>query len=289
MSTMSGSGERTGGERPLYETHYVHGTDAEEQDRLSLLNDLLNERCLTEMHLRPGQRILDVGSGLAQFTRMMARAVGPEGAVLGIEGDPRQMREALRKGEDSGESLSVELRSGDAVALPLSSDEWGTFDIVHARFLLEHVRDPLQVVRQMAQAVRSGGRVILADDDHDILRLWPDPPEVTALWEAYTRMYNRLGNDPLVGRKLVSLMHRAGLHPSRSRWLSFGSCAGDPLFRGYAANLQRVLGGARDAMISHKVIGEAEFDRSLESFRKWSELPDAVIWYGLCWAEAARR
>jgi len=31
----------------------------------------------------------------------------------------------------------------DALALPLRDDEWGTFDLAHARFLLEHVRDPL--------------------------------------------------------------------------------------------------------------------------------------------------
>ena len=79
---MSGSEENKKSDKPLYATHYVHGTSAEEQDRLSLLNDLLNERCLNEMHLSPGLRVLDVGSGLAQFTRMMARAVdSPRGSV----------------------------------------------------------------------------------------------------------------------------------------------------------------------------------------------------------------
>jgi ubiquinone/menaquinone biosynthesis C-methylase UbiE len=274
--------------KPLYSTRYVHGTSPEEQDRLSLLNDLLNENCLNEMHLLQGQRVLDVGSGLAQFTRMMAWAVGAEGKVVGIEGDPRQLSEAIRKGKDSTEQLPLELRSGDAAALPLKLDEWGTFDIVHARFLLEHVHEPLQVVHQMAKAVKAGGRVILADDDHDILRLWPDPPEVVALWKAYTRMYDRLGNDPYVGRRLVSLLYEAGLHPRRSRWISFGSCSGDPHFQGYAMNLLSVLAGVKEAIVSHHLINEREFDSAIESFRGWSTLPDASIWYGLCWAEASR-
>ena len=38
------------------------------------------------------------------------------------------------------------------------------------------MRDPLAVVRQMVRAVKPGGRVVLADDDHDLLRLWPEPP-----------------------------------------------------------------------------------------------------------------
>jgi hypothetical protein len=45
-------------------SHYVHGTDSEEQKRLTLLNTvLLNEACLKELALRGGEKILDVGSG----------------------------------------------------------------------------------------------------------------------------------------------------------------------------------------------------------------------------------
>jgi 2-polyprenyl-3-methyl-5-hydroxy-6-metoxy-1,4-benzoquinol methylase len=47
----------------------------------------------------------------------------------------------------------------------------GHFDVAHARFLLEHVPDPLVIVRTMVRAVRPGGRVILADDDYEGLRL----------------------------------------------------------------------------------------------------------------------
>ena len=53
---------------------YIHGTDDDEQRRLSLMNDvLLNSAMLREMNLRGDERILDLGSGLGQFTRMMER------------------------------------------------------------------------------------------------------------------------------------------------------------------------------------------------------------------------
>ena len=72
---------------------YIHGSSSEEQQRLSLLNDILNTASLKELLLQRGNRILDIGSGLGQLTRAMAREVKPEGFVLGIERDPKQLAE----------------------------------------------------------------------------------------------------------------------------------------------------------------------------------------------------
>ena len=76
---------------------YVHGTDPEEQKRLSRLNALLNGNSLGALELREGERVLDVGSGLGQFTRLLARKVGPRGKVLGIERSEAQLAEALTR------------------------------------------------------------------------------------------------------------------------------------------------------------------------------------------------
>src|SRR5207248_381216 len=148
-----------------------------------------------------------------------ARAAGPGARVLGIERDPSQLALALRCAREEGEEALVEMRTGDALALPLRDEEWGSFDVAHARFLLEHVPNPLAVVEAMVRAVRPGGRIILEDDDHDVLRLWPEPLGVRLLWEAYMRTYDRLGNDPYAGRRLVEWLHRAGAAPVRNTWI----------------------------------------------------------------------
>src|SRR5688572_29476275 len=155
-------------------TGYVHGTHPDEQRRLSRMNDFLNEGARRELRLAGGERILDVGSGLGQFTRLLAREAGAGAVVVGVERSEEQLASARRLAEAQGEGGLVEFRPGDALALPLRTDEWGRFDVAHTRFLLEHVPDPLAVVKQMAAAVRPGGRILLADDDHDVLRLWPE-------------------------------------------------------------------------------------------------------------------
>jgi SAM-dependent methyltransferase len=266
---------------------YIHGTSDVEQGRLSLLNDLLNEASLRELALCGGERILDVGSGLAQLTRAMARAAGSP--VVAVERDARQRTEALRQARAAGEENLLDLRDGDALNLPLRNDEWGTFNVVHGRFVLEHVRDPLGVVRQMVQAVRPGGRIVLEDDDHDVLRLWPEPAGFGPLWQAYVRVYDRLRNDPFVGRRLVELLHEAGASPQRNTWLFFGSCQGHPTFDVIVNNLANILAGARETMLAERLIGAQSFEEGLTALRAWGGRPDAALWYSTCWAEGVRQ
>lgn len=262
--------------------HYIHGSEPAEQARLSLLNDFLNARCLGEMRLTRGERVLDVGCGLGQFTRAMAREVG--GRVVGVERDTRQLSRAVELAAEAGEAELVEFRQGQASAPPVDA---GAFDVAHARFVLEHVPKPLEVVRAMVRAVRPGGRVILADDDHAVLRLHPAPAGVGDVWAAYIRSYERLGNDPYVGSRLVELLHRAGAHPARCTWVHFGACAGEEAFRLLVENFAGILEGAREAMVRLDLIEAAAIDAAVNSLRAWGRREDAALWYAVSWAEGA--
>src|SRR5688572_15383564 len=101
-------------------SQYIHGTDPEEQRRLSWLNDILNQASLERLGLGGAERILEVGSGLGQFARGMAKRA-PNGKVLGIERSPEQLAEAIRLAREAGEEQLVEFRQGDALDLPLGT------------------------------------------------------------------------------------------------------------------------------------------------------------------------
>ena len=267
-------------------SRYVHGTHPEEQRRLADLNALVNQASLAALAPKRGERALDVGAGLGQFARALARATGTR--VLAVERSPEQLARAEALAEEAGEGALVEFRAGDALALPLSPAEWGSFDLAHARFLLEHVPSPQDVVNGMARAVRSGGRVVLEDDDHEALRLWPEPPGVMTVWRAYMRTYDRLGNDPIVGRRLVELLANAGLSPRRIAMPQFGACAGEATFPAYVANLIAIFVGARDAILATGGVSPEAFEAALGAVRVWGERRDATFWFTVSWAEAEK-
>ena len=266
-------------------SEYIHGNSPEEQHRLTVLNGILNDACLRELHLQPGEKVLDFGSGLGQFTRLIAHAVGEQGHVIGIERDQDQLAQAKWLADQAGETNLVEFRNGDVRDLQLAETELKTFDLAHARFLLEHVSQPEKVIAQMVRAIRPGGRIFVSDDDHGNFRPWPQPEGFPVLWDAYVRSYEQLGNDPYIGRRLVSLLQEGGLTAIRNTCVFFGGCAGNERFEAIADNLIGVLEGAKATMLDEGLLDENSFDTGIRGLHIWRKHPSAVLWYFVCCAE----
>ncbi|WP_245497725.1 methyltransferase domain-containing protein [Rhizobium ruizarguesonis] len=180
-----------------------------------------------------------------------------------------------------------ENHGGNPKARGFCSSLLGQFDVAHARFVLEHIPNPLQVVRNMARAVRPGGRVILSDDDYDGLRLWPEPPGFSSVWNAYQRTYDRHCNDPIVGRRLVQLLHQADLRPRRNTLVFFGGCAGDPDFEDVVRNIASIVDEAIDDIVATGLSRDA-VTAGLDTLIAWSKAPDSAVWFGMSWAEGIR-
>lgn len=266
---------------------YIHGTEPAEQRRLARLNRWINTTCLHRLRLLGGERILEVGSGLGLFARDMARATGG-GQVVCVERDEGQIYRCLELAEAAGEGSLLDVRQGEALHLPLSDEEWGAFDVVHCRFVLEHVAQPQAVVQTLARTLRPGGRMILADDDHDVLRMWPPMPAVDELWRALIHTFSELGHDPFVGRKLIAMMRVADLEPVQNESLFFGGCAGLDRWDLVVDNLAGVLIGARSQILATSAIPSDVFDEVIESLEDWRQRSDSALWYQICWAEAVK-
>src|SRR6267142_1545316 len=113
------------------EAVYLHGTSPTEQGRLSLLNRLLNEAAMRELAIRPGERIVDFGSGLAQLSLDMALASGTR--LVGIERSEEQLARAVRH-------PLLDLRQGDVLDPPLREREWGSCDLARVPAQLRSAR-----------------------------------------------------------------------------------------------------------------------------------------------------
>ena len=263
---------------------YIHGTTPEEQDRLLILNQLLNERCLEKMHLNGDERVLDIGSGLGVFSRMLARQL-PSGRVVGIEKSADQFKKCILLASGDNEAGLVDFRSGGAYDLPLLDGEVRSFDLIFIRFLLEHLKDPLRALGEAKKALKPGGKIILIDDDHANFRIAPHTDAFEYLWPVYCQIYDNLGNDPYIGRNLVTLLQKAGFEDFKIDFVLFGAAKSEPDFMHYANNLVTILAQTKKEMMDMGNIDEAFFDQKINEIKNWSAKPDATLWYVANWAE----
>lgn len=260
-----------------------------EQDRLTSFHRVMNESSLREMQLAGNERVLDVGVGTGQLARALAHRVSPLGMVIAVDRDPEQLAAALRMARQDGECGLVDFRLGESAALPLTAHEHGSFDIVHSRFALEHSTQPQRVVSEMVRAARNGGRIILQDVDHSLLRLSREPEGFGALWQAYVRAFSASQCNPFVARDLVHLMVRAGARPTRTTIIAYSACSGAPDYWPVVEYLLGMIEGAKDRIVASNLMSGMSIDRAISNLRSWACRPDAALWFPTTWVEGVRQ
>ncbi|MBV9871440.1 MAG: methyltransferase domain-containing protein [Frankiaceae bacterium] len=165
--------------------------------------DLLAKAGITE-----GATVADIGCGPAAISVALARLVGESGRVIGVERDGPSRQAAAQVVAAAGVD-NVEIREGEAAATGL---EPGSVDAVVMRHVLAHNGgSEAAIVEHLAQLVRPGGSVYLVDVDLRAMRVLDNDPDVDELVARYPDFHATLGNDPLIGLRLASLLRGAGL------------------------------------------------------------------------------
>lgn len=109
--------------------------------------------------LRPGQSVLDIGSGAGFDSILAAQMVGPDGHVVGVDMTP-EMREKARANAALVDLRNVEFRDGLAEHLPLPD---ASVDVVISNGVINLCPDKDAVYREVARVLRPGGRIQIAD------------------------------------------------------------------------------------------------------------------------------
>ncbi len=155
----------------------------------------------------PGQRVLELGSGVGDVSLILARLVGPTGTVVGVERDPRSLARASARMRELG-LAQVRIVQTDVLALPAAE----SFDAGVGRYILMYMKDPAAVVKEVARRVRPGGVVAFLDTS---FRTFLEECEGLPLWreaaEIMRETFRRSGTNTEMGAQLSAVFVRAGL------------------------------------------------------------------------------
>lgn len=220
---------------------YALGHSAAEQQRLivqAARYDRYTEQLLREAGIARGMRVLDAGCGVGDVSLLVARLVGPEGAVVGIDQAPEALATARARVQAAGltQACFVEAAIDDELAFERP------FDAAVSRFILMHLADPVAGLRAVKRQVRPGGILAFQESDFTI-RPFTYPP--SPLFERWLRVLLPPAQASVarhMGLRLYATFQSAGLPPPQLRLdIPIGGGADFPGYTHLASNL-RVLG-----------------------------------------------
>jgi len=114
-------------------------------------------------HIRPGDVVVDLGSGAGKDVFLAAQKVGPAGRAIGVDMTPEMLALAARNAEKFAATTgltNVEFRKGFIEALPVAD---GEADLVISNCVINLSPDKPQVFREVHRVLKSGGRMIVSD------------------------------------------------------------------------------------------------------------------------------
>ncbi|KAI1339378.1 ubiE/COQ5 methyltransferase [Xylariaceae sp. FL0016] len=225
-------------------------------------------------HLRPTDHILDLGCGPGSITCDLAALV-PSGNIIGGDAVASVLDQARALASERG-LANITFEALDGNALPYAD---GTFDVVFCHQVLQHVKDPVGVLREMRRICKKGGLVAAREVDYKSFSWFPEPRLIDRWGSLYQQIARASGGEPNAGRFLRSWALAAGFARdavtfSWASWLYQGE---DARIWGDSWHGRVVHSGFADSAKRENLSEQAELEEISRAWKEWGENPDSFI------------
>lgn len=156
--------------------YFARNADSWDAIRSSYFGDEVRQAALQKAYLRPEMTVADIGAGTGYMTAGIAPLVS---RVFVIDGSAEMLEIAQKNLSGHG---NIEYRQGEAMALPLPD---ASMEAIFANMYLHHCTDPLGAIREMARALKPGGRLVITDMDRHTHEWMLD--EMADVWLGFER------------------------------------------------------------------------------------------------------
>jgi len=234
-------------------------------------------------HLQAGQDLLDIGCGPGTITLDLAEIVAP-GRVVGVENVEAPLTAARANAAGRGDTGTV-FELADVYELPY---EDGSFDVVHAHQVLQHLTDPVAALHEMARVCVPRGTLAVRDADYAAMSWWPESEGLTRWLDTYRTLARANGAEPDAGRRLRQWAQDAELHDLRlstSNWLYASEHETRWWGRTWAARATQ--SAFADQARERGLVDDTGLAEISAAWLEWGESPDA--WFVIVHGELLAR
>lgn len=262
---------------------YIHGFTATEQERLFKQARINENIIFSNVDFRGCNTLIEIGSGVGAQTKILTERY-PELSIQCVDASSTQVkraRQALKKEIKSGQ---VKIEIGNAMKLSFRD---GSFDGAYICWLLEHVSDPVSVLKEANRVLRSGGRIYCNEVLNATFYAHPYSPATLKYWMEFNDHQWSLKGDPFVGGKLANYLLRSGFQNITTQVLTHQYDNRTPkqraVFLDFWTNL--LLSGADMLIKAGRVTPEIVDEMQAEMAAMKTD-PDSVIFYSWILARA---
>ena len=171
-------------------------------------------RMIRDLALRPGSLVVDAGCGPGLWTPLLARAIGSQGRIIGVDVSPQALITANMRSYNTFYRKQVQYICASMEQLPL---ETGSADAIFSANVSQYLPDPASTFAAMGHYLQDGGRLIIKDIDFGTMRFHGIDEGLQARvfrarerWEQARVERGYAFEDSWVGSKLAGYLRAAG-------------------------------------------------------------------------------
>ena len=230
---------------------------------------VLDERSLESSNanlltvLKEGQRVLDVGCGSGAITQGIAKKVGPDGWVLGVDRSPELI--GLAKSKFSAiKNLAFETTD------ILNYDTDLRFDIITTARTLQWIANPTAVITKMITLLKPGGQLCVLDYNHELIEWQPQPPQAMLFfYDQFLRWRQDAGMDNQIGDRIDTLFTSQGMTIDTIRDQSEYSKKDSPDFQTQIAIWTKVAQTRGNQLVADGYLTEEQRQDAIGEYTEW--------------------
>ncbi len=186
---------------------YLHGYTTDEQERLIHQSRFLESFVYEHVDLSSVTKLLEVGSGVGAQTEILLERY-PQIQITCIDISDEQINLAKKRLDRFVKSGQIEIIQADATDLSILKDD--SFDGSFICWFLEHVPDPLAVLKQVKAKLKPGGVITATEVNNSSLFVDPYSPHTLKYWYEFNDLQWNIQGHPFVGLQLGNLYSEAG-------------------------------------------------------------------------------